>query len=60
MTREEAKSTLAGTWTFERAGEHILLRDTNLIEAVQSREAKRQGGATPVPGFISTQAPRSA
>lgn len=60
MTREEAKKALATTWTFERAGEGILLRDISLIEAVLSREAERSGSTSPVSNFAGASIPRPA
>lgn len=60
MTREEAKKELAATWTFERVGETILLRDVSLIEAVLSREAEHSSHTSPIPSFASTHLSRPA
>lgn len=51
MTREEALQRLEGTWTFDLAGDRVLIRDPALLSTIRAirRERDAQAAREAVP-----------
>lgn len=45
MTREEALQRLEGTWSFDLAGDRVLIRDAGLLSAVHAIRRERAASA---------------
>lgn len=57
MTRDEARSKLAGTWCFNHLKDAVVLREVALIEAVQTHRAAHFSAA-PKHSQVLAQPPR--